>query len=35
LSRATKNNEKKGRPLKFFTHRSKLQAGTSDDDHHK
>jgi hypothetical protein len=29
-----KNNEKKGRPLKFFIHGFKLQAGTSDDDHH-
>jgi hypothetical protein len=35
LARATKNNEKKGRPLKFFIHRSKLQAGTSDDDGHR
>jgi hypothetical protein len=39
LARATKNSEKnngkkKGRPLKFFIHRSKLQAATSDDDHH-
>jgi hypothetical protein len=32
LARAIKNNEKKGRPLKFFIHRSKLQAETSDDD---
>jgi hypothetical protein len=29
-----KKTEKKGRPLKFFIHRSKLQAATSDDDHH-
>jgi hypothetical protein len=35
LARAIKNNEKKGRPLKFFIHRSKLQAGTSDDDGHR
>jgi hypothetical protein len=35
LARPIKNNEKKGRPLKFFIHRSKLQAGTSDDDGHR
>jgi hypothetical protein len=35
LARAIKNNEKKGRPLKFFIHRSKLQTGTSDDDGHR
>jgi hypothetical protein len=30
-----KNNEKKvSRPLKFLFHRSKLQIGTSDVDHH-
>jgi hypothetical protein len=28
-----KNHEKKGRPLKFFFHRSKIQAGISDDNH--
>jgi hypothetical protein len=31
LARAIKNNEKKGRPLKFFIHRSKLQAGISEE----
>jgi hypothetical protein len=30
-----KKNRKKGRPLKIFIHRSKLQAGTSDDDGHR
>jgi hypothetical protein len=30
-----KKQRKKGRPLKFFIHRSKLQAGTSDDDGHR
>jgi hypothetical protein len=30
-----KKKRKKGRPLKFFIHRSKLQAGTSDDDGHR
>jgi hypothetical protein len=34
LARATKNNEKKGRPLKFFIHRSKLQTGTSNENQH-
>jgi hypothetical protein len=29
-----KQREKKDRPLKFVIHRSKLQAGTSDDDNH-
>jgi hypothetical protein len=29
-----KNNEKKGRPLKFFIHRSKLQAGISEEIQH-
>jgi hypothetical protein len=35
LARAIKNNKKKVRPLKFFIYRSKLQAGTSDDDGHR
>jgi hypothetical protein len=34
LARAIKNNEKKGRPLKFFIHRSKLQAGISEETQH-
>jgi hypothetical protein len=29
-----KKRKKKDRPLKFVIHRSKLQAGTSDDDNH-
>jgi hypothetical protein len=29
-----KTTKKKGRPLKFFIHYFKLQAGTSDDDYH-
>jgi hypothetical protein len=29
-----KKQRKKGRTLKFFLHRLKLQAGTCDDDHH-
>jgi hypothetical protein len=31
--RSKKNQEKKHRPLKFFFHRSKLQAGSSKDDY--
>jgi hypothetical protein len=34
LARAIKNNKKKGRPLKFFIHRSKLQAGISEEIQH-
>jgi hypothetical protein len=34
MARAIKNNEKKGRPLKFFIHRSKLQAGISEETQH-
>jgi hypothetical protein len=33
LARAAKNHQKKYRPLKFFFHRSKLQAGSSKDDY--
>jgi hypothetical protein len=35
ISPCNKRNRKKGRPLKFFIHRSKLQAGTSDVDCHR
>jgi hypothetical protein len=35
LARAIKKHEKNGRTLKFFIHRSKLQARASDDDGHR
>jgi hypothetical protein len=33
-SKKQRKKKKTGRPLKFFTHRSKLQAGSSDEKHH-